>query len=106
MPSTVKKRSVVVAGHRTSISLEIAFWDALRALAAAHGKTVNQLVSQIDSGRAGNLSSAIRVYVLTAARDGRLPAQTGPGAVAETAPEVSPVATPAAEAISSQSSNP
>lgn len=73
MPTTVKKRSVVVAGHRTSVSLELAFWEALRELAAARGRTINQLVSEIDSGRTGNLSSAIRVYVLTALRQGLLP---------------------------------
>lgn len=73
MPTTVKKRSVVVAGHRTSVSLELAFWEALRELAAARGRTINQLVSEIDSGRTGNLSSAIRVYVLSALRQGLLP---------------------------------
>jgi predicted DNA-binding ribbon-helix-helix protein len=76
MPTSVKKRSVVVHGHRTSVSLEEAFWDALRELAAARGRTVNQLVAEIDAGRGGNLSSAIRVHVLKAARDGQLgPAQ-------------------------------
>ena len=73
MPTTVKKRSVVVAGHRTSVSLEFAFWDTLRELAAARGRTINQLVSEIDTGRTGNLSSAIRVYVLNALRQGQLP---------------------------------
>ncbi len=73
MPTTVKKRSVIVAGHRTSVSLERAFWDGLRELALLEGKTINQLVSDIDQGRAGNLSSAIRVFVLNAVRSGRLP---------------------------------
>jgi predicted DNA-binding ribbon-helix-helix protein len=78
LPTSVKKRSVVVHGHRTSVSLESAFWDALRELAAARGRTVNQLVGEIDAGRGGNLSSAIRVFVLTAAREGRLgPAAQG-----------------------------
>lgn len=72
MPTSVKKRSVVVAGHRTSVSLELAFWDALRDLATLDRKTINQLVSDIDQGRTGNLSSAIRVYILNAARGGRL----------------------------------
>lgn len=75
MPTSVKKRSVIVAGHRTSVSLERAFWDALRELAALDGKTINQLVTEIDQGRAGNLSSAIRVEVLTACRAGRLERQ-------------------------------
>ncbi len=74
MATQVAKRSVVVAGHRTSISLERGFWDALRELAQAESKTINQLVSEIDQGRTGNLSSAIRVYVLQAARHGRLSA--------------------------------
>ncbi len=60
----IKKRSVVIAGHRTSISLENAFWDALRDLAAARDISVNQLVTEIDRGRRGNLSSAIRTHVL------------------------------------------
>lgn len=62
----IKKRSVVIAGHRTSISLENAFWDALRELAGARSISVNQLVTEIDRGRRGNLSSAIRTYVLLA----------------------------------------
>jgi predicted DNA-binding ribbon-helix-helix protein len=68
------KRSVVIAGHRTSISLEAAFWSALRDLAEARRLSVNQLVETIDAGRTGNLSSAIRVFVLTACRAGELDA--------------------------------
>ena len=60
----IKKRSVVISGHRTSVSLENAFWYALKQIATGKGQTVNQLVTEIDSGRTGNLSSAIRVYVL------------------------------------------
>lgn len=60
----IKKRSVVIAGHRTSVSLENAFWDGLRQIATAESKSVNQLVTEIDSGRSGNLSSAIRTFVL------------------------------------------
>ena len=75
MPTGVKKRSVIVAGHRTSVSLERAFWDALRELAVLENKTINHLVTEIDQGRAGNLSSAIRVQVLTACRAGRLEQQ-------------------------------
>jgi predicted DNA-binding ribbon-helix-helix protein len=73
MPTTVKKRSVVVAGHPTSVSLEVAFWDALREIATLQKKTINQLVSEIDHARSGNLSSSIRVFVLAYARGGRLP---------------------------------
>jgi predicted DNA-binding ribbon-helix-helix protein len=72
MPTTVKKRSVVVGGHRTSISLEQAFWEAMQDLAARDGKTINQMVSDIDSARTGNLSSAIRVWVLERAKMGLL----------------------------------
>lgn len=59
------KRSMVIAGHRTSISLEGPFWDALKDIAAAEGRSVADLVTAIDAGRTGeNLSSAIRLHVL------------------------------------------
>jgi predicted DNA-binding ribbon-helix-helix protein len=63
---SVAKRSVAIAGHPTSVSLEGAFWDALAALAARDGLPVARLVERIDADRAPgtNLSSAIRVYVL------------------------------------------
>ena len=67
-PSLMKKRSVVIAGHRTSVSLENAFWAVLKELATRKGLTVNQLVTGIDRQRAGNLSSAIRVYILQTVR--------------------------------------
>ncbi len=61
------KRSVAIAGHATSVSLEQAFWDALRAIAADQGLSVQALIGQIDAGRGEqNLSSAIRVHVLQA----------------------------------------
>jgi len=60
----VKKRSVDIAGHRTSISLEAEFWDALASIAAAKKTSVAALIAAIDGARKGNLSSAIRVYVL------------------------------------------
>ncbi len=63
-----KKRSVVVSGHRTSVSLEPVFWDQLRALAAQRRISVNELVTEIDQQRAGSLSSAIRVFVLQSVR--------------------------------------
>lgn len=72
MSTTVKKRSVVVGGHRTSISLELAFWEALRGLAAREGKTIAEMVSDIDAARTGNLSSAIRVWILERAQQGLL----------------------------------
>jgi len=60
----IMKRSVVISGHRTSISLENAFWYALKEIAKRNDRTVNQLVSEIDDCRTENLSSAIRVHVL------------------------------------------
>lgn len=64
----MKKRSVSIAGHQTSVSLEEPFWDALRDLAAARGLSAAALIAEIDAARDGNLSSAIRVYVLNAYR--------------------------------------
>ncbi len=64
----VTKRSLTVAGHATSVSLEDAFWDGLRTAAARRGMAVAALVAEIDGARGtANLSSAIRVYVLAAA---------------------------------------
>jgi predicted DNA-binding ribbon-helix-helix protein len=66
----LRKRSVVIAGHRTSLSVEQAFWDALRDLATSRGLSLNRLVEEIDRERgvgSGNLSSAVRVYVLRTA---------------------------------------
>jgi predicted DNA-binding ribbon-helix-helix protein len=61
----IVKRSVSIAGHRTSISLEAPFWDALREMAQAQGISLQSLVGRIDAERDGqNLSSAIRVFVL------------------------------------------
>lgn len=62
------KRSVMIAGHATSVSLEAEFWDALKELADRRGLSLNQLVAEIDQSRSGNLSSAIRVHVLAAYR--------------------------------------
>lgn len=64
----VKKRSLMIAGHPTSVTLEEPFWDVLKELAAAENIAVNALVERIDATRTGNLSSAIRVYVLEACR--------------------------------------
>jgi predicted DNA-binding ribbon-helix-helix protein len=57
------KRSVTIAGHRTSVSLEPLFWSALRDAAEAEGKSLNALVAEIDEARTTNLSSAIRVWL-------------------------------------------
>ncbi|MCS0497540.1 ribbon-helix-helix domain-containing protein [Ancylobacter mangrovi] len=65
MKSPVVKRSIVIAGHKTSVSLEDQFWDALKEIASNRRSTLSEIVASIDSGRnQGNLSSAIRLYVL------------------------------------------
>jgi predicted DNA-binding ribbon-helix-helix protein len=65
MKSTVVKRSIVLAGHKTSVSLEDAFWQGLKEIANIEHKTVSALVGDIDIERKqANLSSAIRLFVL------------------------------------------
>ena len=65
MKSPVVKRSIVIAGHKTSVSLEDAFWTALKDIASAREITLSDLVASIDTDRRyGNLSSAIRIFVL------------------------------------------
>jgi predicted DNA-binding ribbon-helix-helix protein len=65
MKSPVVKRSIVVAGHKTSVSLEDAFWRGLKEIAGGRHVTLSDLVATIDSERRhGNLSSAIRLFVL------------------------------------------
>ena len=61
----MKKHSVKIAGHSTSISMEDEFWDALKSLAETQNRSLTELISEIDSTRGPrNLSSALRVYVL------------------------------------------
>ena len=63
--SGIKKRSIIIAKHKTSISLEDEFWDSLREIAKASGEPVSQLISDINKGRQStNLSSAMRLFVL------------------------------------------
>ena len=65
MKSPIVKRSIVIAGHKTSVSIEDAFWTALKDIAASRGATVAELVAAIDAGRQhDNLSSAVRLFVL------------------------------------------
>jgi predicted DNA-binding ribbon-helix-helix protein len=65
MKSPVIKRSIVIAGHKTSVSLEDAFWRGLKEIAQSRGVTLSDLVAAIDSERQlGNLSSAVRLFVL------------------------------------------
>ena len=76
------KRSVRIAGHATSVSLEPEFWEALREIAVRRQISVNALLATIDVERNGNLSSAVRVFVLDSCRRGELvPAgqEDGPG---------------------------
>ena len=72
MSHAIKKRSVKIAGHRTSLTLEEAFWRALRRLTTHDGISINKLIERIDRERQGNLSSAVRVHVLE-----RLEAEAG-----------------------------
>ena len=71
MKSPVVKRSIVIAGHKTSVSLEDAFWTGLKDIAIAQRATLSDLVASIDGERRhGNLSSAIRLFVLDHYRSG------------------------------------
>ena len=71
MKSPVVKRSVVVGGHKTSVSLEEPFWSSLKEISGQRGMTLSELVSEIDKNRQqGNLSSAIRLFVLDHFRSG------------------------------------
>jgi predicted DNA-binding ribbon-helix-helix protein len=70
MKSSVGKRSVVVAGHKTSISLEDEFWKGFHEIAGERAQTLSHLVATVDAKRQhGNLSSAIRLFVLGFYRD-------------------------------------
>jgi predicted DNA-binding ribbon-helix-helix protein len=77
MDSSIRKRSVTIAGHSTSVSLEAAFWDALKHIAAARDVSINALIESIDEGRSGNLSSAIRVFVLAEVAKAGVPDSVG-----------------------------
>jgi predicted DNA-binding ribbon-helix-helix protein len=63
--SPIAKRSITIGGHKTSVSLEHDFWNALKLIAVARGQTVSQLIAAVDDAREhGNLSSALRVLVI------------------------------------------
>ena len=80
MKSPVVKRSIIIAGHKTSVSLEDAFWQGLKDIALARQITLSDLVASIDTERRhGNLSSAIRLFVLDHYRS-RTNADNRPGA--------------------------
>jgi predicted DNA-binding ribbon-helix-helix protein len=70
MKSLVVKRSIVIDGRKTSVSLEDAFWSDLKEIAHAQRATPSKLVGKIDEKRQGNLSSAIRLFVLEHTRNG------------------------------------
>lgn len=69
-PGRIRKHSLVIAGHETSVTLEDAFWQALKDIADARGIALNALATEIDRTRQGNLSSALRVFVLTTLKAG------------------------------------
>ncbi|MEL6449948.1 MAG: ribbon-helix-helix domain-containing protein [Pseudomonadota bacterium] len=71
MSGRPQKHSLTLKGHRTSVSLEAAFWTAFRAIAVEDGKTINALASEIDAARDPDvgLASAIRVFVLRRVQD-------------------------------------
>jgi predicted DNA-binding ribbon-helix-helix protein len=70
MKSLVTKRSTVISGHKTSVSLEDEFWKGLQEIAKQREKTLSHLIASIDDSRQhANLSSAIRLYVLDFHRD-------------------------------------
>jgi predicted DNA-binding ribbon-helix-helix protein len=68
--SVIKKRSIIITRHKTSISLEDEFWESLREIAKGRGEPLSQLIADIDEGRQfANLSSAIRLFILRYYRD-------------------------------------
>ena len=64
MTELLRRRSVTIAGHRTSITLEDIFWVTLKEIAKGQGVSRQQLIEDIDKKREGSLSSALRVYVM------------------------------------------
>ena len=71
------KRSIRIAGHSTSISLEPEFWAELKRIADADNISLNTLVARVDKMRSGNLSSTLRVYVLKNLSNEPLPVSDG-----------------------------
>lgn len=94
MKSPVVKRSIVVAGHKTSVSLEAAFWNGMKEISGLRNMTLSELVREIDSKRQqGNLSSAIRLFVLDYFKNGAMVSQKS-----VSAPPVHVFETPISEA--------
>ena len=69
MTDRVEKRSVTIRGHRTSVSLEAPFWEALKEMAAAEGRSLAGLIAEVDETADGNLSSALRLHILAWLRE-------------------------------------
>jgi predicted DNA-binding ribbon-helix-helix protein len=72
MSSTVPKRSVRIAGHNTSLTLEPEFWSALEDIASARKCSINEIIAHIDKNRAGSLSSALRIFILKEAQKNKV----------------------------------
>jgi predicted DNA-binding ribbon-helix-helix protein len=72
MAGNIRKRSVMIAGHPTSVTLEEPFWEELREVARRRDLSLNALVGLVDARRHGNLSSALRLFVLDCYRCGEL----------------------------------
>jgi predicted DNA-binding ribbon-helix-helix protein len=72
MKSSIIKRSIIIDGHKTSISLEDAFWNNLKEIAHSQQATLSKLLAMIDRTRQGNLSSATRLFVLEHIRNGKI----------------------------------
>jgi predicted DNA-binding ribbon-helix-helix protein len=84
MKSLIIKRSIVVGGHKTSVSLEDAFWNALKNIASERHVPLSTLVAAIDSERRhGNLSSALRLFVLDHYRVQKTEERSAPSAAHE-----------------------
>ncbi|HMF26197.1 MAG TPA: ribbon-helix-helix domain-containing protein [Pseudolabrys sp.] len=77
MKSSVIKRSITIDGHKTSISLEDPFWSNLKEIARSQQATLSKLLAKIDGTRQGNLSSAIRLFVLEHIRSGNIRQPSG-----------------------------
>ena len=68
----LRKRSVLISGHQTSISIEDAFWIELKSICKQEKKSLNQIATEVDEMRSGNLSSALRVFILNYKAQDRL----------------------------------
>lgn len=73
LAAPVIKRSVNLAGHATSISLEQPFWDELGAIATRENRPLSSLILEVDTARGTNLSSALRLYVLAKLKEKQTP---------------------------------